>query len=312
MTQRLAILGASSQIAKDLILSIGAADSYQLTLYARQLAPLQAWLAESGLAGRYALHPYAEFASGAHDAVLNFVGVGDPSRAAAMGGAIFDITLEYDQLALDYLKRHPGTRYLFLSSGAAYGPSFLAPADAASGATVAINALTPQEYYSVAKLHAECRHRALAELAIVDLRVFNYFSRTQDLAARFFITDVLRAIQDGAVLRTSPDRMMRDFLHPADFYQMVDCVLRAPPQNTALDCYSRAPVEKMELLAALAARFGLRYEVVAGLAAPVNATGAKPCYYSLNRRAAASGYAPAYAALDTILVEAAAILGAPA
>ncbi|NRR32676.1 NAD-dependent epimerase/dehydratase family protein [Oxalobacteraceae bacterium] len=307
---RLAILGASSQIAKDLIRSIAAASSYELLLYVRDSAAegLRGWLAQAGLAGRFPVLAYEAYGAAEHDAVLNFVGVGDPSRAAAMGGDIFDITLQYDQLALDYVKRHPRTRYLFLSSGAAYGNTFLEPAGPDTRSSIGFNALTPQEYYSVAKLHAECRHRALPALAIVDLRVFNYFSRSQDMGARFFITDIVRAIQAGTVLQTSPDHMVRDFLHPNDFYQLVHSVLQAPAQNAVFDCYSRAPVEKPALLAAMAERFGLRYEIVAGLAAPVNATGTKPHYYSLNRQAGATGYAPAYSSLDTVLTEAAAIL----
>jgi hypothetical protein len=76
-----------------------------------------------------------------------------------------------------------------------------------------------------------------------------------------------------------------------------------------VDCYSRAPVEKPALLASMSSHFGLRYEVVPGLAAPVNATGAKPYYYSRNHKAASFGYQPVYSSLDTVLTETAAILG---
>ncbi len=307
--KRIAILGATSQIAKDLIRSVARAASYELILYARHAPALQAWLAAAGLAGRFPVRAYASYGDEEHDAVINFVGVGDPSRAAELGAKIFDITLEFDQLVLDQLQRNPQRRYVFLSSGAAYGSTFLQPASAATQSCISLNALTPQEYYAVAKLHAECRHRAASALSIVDLRVFNYFSRTQDMGARFFITDVLRAIQAGTLLRPSPDHMVRDFLHPDDFYQIVHCVLQAPPQNTALDCYTSAPVEKHALLAAMAEQFGLRFEIDPAFATACNATGAKPCYYSLNRQAAQWGYQPAYSALDCVLVESAAVLG---
>jgi nucleoside-diphosphate-sugar epimerase len=306
--KRLAILGATSQIAKDLILSVAAARTHDLILYARRTDAVSDWLTSAGLDGRYPVRPYATYGEDEHEAVINFVGVGDPSRAAAMGGSIFDITLEYDELVLRHLRQNPQRRYLFLSSGAAYGSTFLQPADADTRAAIGINALTAQEYYSVAKLHAECRHRALPDLSIIDIRVFNYFSRTQDLAARFFITDIVRAIQSGTLLQTSSDQMVRDFLHPDDFYQLVDRLLEAPPHNTAIDCYSAAPVDKQTLLAAMATHFGLRYEVVAGLAAPINATGAKPFYYSLNHKAGQFGYRPAHSSLTCILAEAAAVL----
>lgn len=311
MMQRVAILGASSQIARDLILSCARAGQHELLLYVRDVAATQRWLAGHALA--FPVAPYADYGKTPHTAVLNFVGVGDPQRAARMGGDIFGVTQEFDDLVLNELRRHPERRYIFLSSGAAYGSTFVRPADADTPAVINLNALAPQEYYAVAKLHAECKHRALPELAITDLRVFNYFSHTQDLDARFFITDIVRAIRDGATLRTSADAMVRDYLHPDDFHRLVDCVLRAPPGNRALDCYSAAPVEKSALLAAMRERFGLRYEVAnpaphTGAGNVVNATGAKPYYYSLNRQAAGLGYQPAYSSIEGITAEAALIL----
>ncbi|ELX11384.1 NAD-dependent epimerase/dehydratase family protein [Janthinobacterium sp. HH01] len=308
--KRIAILGASSQIARDLILSLAREGLSELLLYVRDVAATQRWQQSHGL--RFAVLDYADYGREPHDAVLNFVGVGDPLRAAQMGGAIFGITQQYDDLALAQLKLHPQRRYIFLSSGAAYGPTFTQPAGPDTRASIALNAVTPQDYYSVAKLHAECKHRALPELAITDLRVFNYFSRTQDLNARFFITDILRAIRDGSVLQTSDGEMVRDYLHPQDFHQLVRRVLEAPPHNRAFDCYSAAPVEKQELLTMMQRRFGLRYEVAASAQAPagiVNATGAKPFYYSLNRQAAELGYQPAYSSIDGIAEESAIILG---
>jgi nucleoside-diphosphate-sugar epimerase len=302
---RVAILGASSQIAKDLILSFAREGSIEPLLYVRDTAAAQRWLDAHAL--DLPLASYADYGKAPHDAVLNFVGVGDPQRAARMGGAIFGVTQEFDDLALRELQRHPQRRYIFLSSGAAYNSGFAQPAGPDTQASVNLNALTPQDYYAVAKLHAECKHRALPELAITDLRVFNYFSRSQDLDARFFITDLLRAVRDDGVLRTGAGALVRDNLHPQDFHQLVSCVLRAPAGNRALDCYSAAPVDKATLLEAMARRFGLRYEV--GAAAVVNATGAKPNYYSLNRQAAELGYHPTYSSLDGITAESAIILG---
>ncbi len=305
--ERIAILGASSQIAKDLILSLAGAGRSELLLYVRDADAARRWQQARGL--DFPVMSYANYGHEPHDAVLNFVGVGDPQRAARMGGAIFGVTQQFDDLALERLRAHPERRYIFLSSGAAYGSTFLLPATADTRAGIPLNAVTPQDYYSVAKLHAECKHRSTPELAITDLRVFNYFSRTQDLNARFFITDILRAIRDDQVLQTSAGDMVRDYLHPADFHQLVRRVLDAPPANRALDCYSAGAVDKQQLLAQMRARFGLRYEVADGGAGIVNATGAKPNYYSLNRQAAELGYQPAYSSIDGISAESAIILG---
>lgn len=309
MSQTLALLGANSQIARDLIAAMGA-QGRRLQLYVRDVPAMQAWLRERQLQDCATAHGYDAYDALPHDAVLNFVGVGDPRRAVEMGSSIFDVTRKFDELALEGLKRNPGRRYLFLSSGAVYGDVFQQPVTAASRAAFAINAVTQQDWYAVAKLHAEVRHRAWADAPIVDLRVFNYFSRTQDLSARFFVTDLLRAIRAGETVRVSADFMMRDFMHPSDFHQLVERVLAAPPANTAIDCYSAAPVDKPTLLQSLRERFGLRYEMAPPSATvTVNATGAKPHYYSLNRKAETFGYVPAYSSLAGVVEEATALLG---
>ncbi|MFC1542840.1 NAD-dependent epimerase/dehydratase family protein [Pseudomonadota bacterium] len=304
---RIAIFGATSQIARDFIFSFSATKEEHLHLFARRPDAVIKWLEFTGLHGRYPVDDFAGFASQEFDAVINFVGVGDPAQAVAMGSSIFDITLRFDEMVLDYLQTHPTCRYLFLSSGAAYGSSFNEPATRDTPTTVTINNLAPQEWYGVAKLHAECRHRAYSELPIVDIRVFNYFSRTQDVSARFLITDILRAVRDDKVLETSPDYIVRDYLHPSDFYNLVSSLLSAPATNTAVDCYSLAPVDKPNLLAAMKEKFGLRYEVTKATSS-INATGGKPYYYSLNTRAADFGYKPSLTSLEGLLEEMEAML----
>jgi len=299
---KIAILGATSLIARDLIVSFAAAEDKQLHLFARRPDEVNKWLLSTGLAERYRVDDFPEFVRHEFDAVINFVGVGNPAQAVAMGNSIFDITLHFDEMVLDYLKQHPACRYLFLSSGAAYGSNFNEPASRDTPAIVPINNLTPHEWYGVAKLHAECRHRAHPELAIIDIRVFNYFSHTQNLSARFLITDILRAIRGKTVLHTSSDYIVRDYLHPNDFYQLVNALLVASPANAVVDCYSRAPIDKPSLLAAAQKQFGLQYEIIEATAG-VNATGSKPHYYSLNRRAADFGYQPDFTSLDGILQE---------
>lgn len=300
----LAILGATSQIAKDLVIawSREVKATHELTLFARRPQAVRDWLATLSQPCHAEVKGFEEF--GPHqqfDALLNFVGVGNPAQAAAMGASIFDITLQYDGMALDYVRARPKCSYIFLSSGAAYGSGFQSPVDENSRADTPLNALQPSDWYAVAKLHAECRHRAIGHLPIMDVRVFNYFSCTQDLSARFFITDALRAIRDGQTLKTSDSVMVRDYLHPSDFHQLIECLLAAP-SNASVDCYSKSPIEKPVLLDALQAHHSLRYEVVPGPAG-INATGSKPHYYSLNRRAAQFGYTPRLTSLEGIVLE---------
>ena len=300
---RIAILGATSQIAKDLVLAFSKQDRHELVLFARRPEIVMQWLTSVDLSERHAVSDFSAFSTGTHfDALLNFVGVGDPVQAAVMGASIFDVTLKYDQLALSYLEYHPLCRYIFLSSGAAYGSSFEAPVDKNSNARVAINNLQPQDWYAVAKLYAECRHRSLAQLPIIDIRVFNYFSHTQDMSARFLITDIVRAIRDKTVLKTSSDYIVRDFMHPSDFYNLVVALLASPATNSVVDCYSKAPIDKPTLLVAMQDSFGLCYEVIK-TSVSVNATGNKPHYYSLNTKAVDFGYKPTINSMDGLLKE---------
>jgi nucleoside-diphosphate-sugar epimerase len=299
---KIAILGATSQIAKDLIVSFSNEEDKQLHLFARRPDDVKKWLNDVGLSERYLVDDFGAFGTQEFDAILNFVGVGNPAQAAAMGASIFDVTFQYDELALNYVRQHPECRYIFLSSGAAYGSSFNEPATKDTPAIVPINNLAAHDWYGVAKLHAECRHRAHPELAIIDIRVFNYFSRTQDMNARFLITDILRAIRDKTVLKTSADYMVRDYLHPSDFHQLVSVLLAAPVSNTVVDCYSKAPVDKPTLLVAMQEKFGLCYEIV-DKNASVNATGGKPHYYSLNTKAADFGFQPRLTSHEGIVFE---------
>ena len=305
---RIAILGASSHIAKDLVLSFSAQGSHTFVLFTRSPPVVLQWLASVNLAAHYAVFTFDAFSTDQHfDAVLNFVGVGNPVVAAAMGASIFDVTQQYDTLALDYVRNHPQCKYIFLSSGAAYGSNFQVPVDANSKAVIAINNLQPQDWYGVAKLHAECRHRSLAHLPIIDIRVFNYFSHTQDISARFFISDILRAIQSGETLMTTPENIVRDYIGPDDFFKLVSLILESPATNNVFDCYTKAPVDKMTLLSKMKEYFGLSYAIQKEPVG-INATGVKVNYFSQNFRANALGYVPSLNSWETVYKESGKIL----
>jgi nucleoside-diphosphate-sugar epimerase len=300
---RIAIFGATSQIAKDLIVSCATRTAHELTLFSRRPEAVGAWLGLVGLTDRYPALRFEEFRDESQfDAILNFVGVGSPTQAIEMGESIFDVTLKYDVMAINYLRSHPGCRYVFMSSGAAYGSRFEQAVDHNSFAQVSINNLGSQDWYGAAKLYAECRHRAMPHLPIVDVRVFNYFSHSQDLSARFFISDILRAIQSRDLLKTTSDNIVRDYIGPEDFFRLLSLILSEPPVNEVVDCFTLAPVDKITLLELMKKTFGLRYEMSRS-ALTINATGLKHNYFSNNRRAEIFGYMPSKTAAQTVLVE---------
>ena len=189
-----------------------------------------------------------------------------------------------------------------MSSGAIYGGSFKHPVNKDTLATIDINNLASNDWYAIAKLYAEARHRSLEDLSIVDVRVFNYFSHTQDMNARFLITDIVRALKNNEVFKTSSDNIVRDFVTPPCFYALIQAIIDFKPLNTALDCYTKSPVSKFDLLSELESKFGLNYEIDKSVDI-INATGSKINYYSTNKIAKDMGYDPINTSLESVIQE---------
>jgi nucleoside-diphosphate-sugar epimerase len=128
------------------------------------------------------------------------------------------------------------------------------------------------------------------------------------MESRFLITDIVRSIHDQTILKTSSEVMVRDYITPKDFHSIINAILNSPPKNGVIDCYSKSPIEKSILLEAMRENFGLQYKYVEN-ADGVNATGRKPYYYSLNKRASQFGYQPSLTSLEGIIYEAKHIFG---
>ena len=297
---RIAIFGGTSQIAKDFVLSSSHFGNDELILFSRAAKTVDYWLRENGLADRHSAQDYAEFETASpYNAIMNFVGVGDPAKALKMGSAIFEVTEQYDRLAINYLRRHAQCRYIFMSSGAAYLSDFQEPANTATVSALQLNQMQNRDWYGISKMYAEARHRADPQLAIVDIRIFNYFSHTQDMSAAYFMTQVAQSIANKTILTTSSDPMVRDYSHPLDFYQLVSKIIGSPIVNCAVDAYSQEPIDKATLLRVMESSFGLQYQVSNNASHP-NATGLKPFYYSEDHSASRFGYEPQYSSLEGI------------
>ena len=300
---KIAILGTTSQIAQDLILSFSINKDYDFFLFGRNSELLKKWINNKNLGEKYQAKEYSEFGNNQnYDVIINFVGAGDPAKAQKMGSDIFKVTEQYDNMALEYLKQHNKTKYIFLSSGAVYGGNYQEPVDKDTVATIDINNLKSTDWYTLAKLYAEAKHRSLSDLSIVDVRVFNYFSHRQNMDARFLITDIVRAIKNKEVFKTSAENIVRDFITPPDFYNLIQAIIDFKLINTALDCYTKSPIAKFDLLDELKSEFGLKYEIIKNVNI-VNATGCKLNYYSINYMAKGIGYKPKYSSLSGIVQE---------
>lgn len=307
----IAILGATSNIAKDLIFSfVKNNPKFNISLFSRDNSKVKAWLANKKISNNISsIGLYTDFSNKEkYDVILNFVGIGDPAKAIEMGSSILDITLIFDTMAIEYLNKNPSTKYLFLSSGAAYGSeNFSVNVNDQSEARFKINNLKPQDWYSIAKLHAECRHRSLSDKSIIDIRVFNYINSSLDLSSRFLITDALRSIVNNHDFKTSSKNIIRDYIGPDDFYNLVISLVMHGELNDSIDCFTKLPIDKFSMLDMLKKEFGLNY-LIEDSEISLNATGAKDNYFSKNFRAEKYGYSPLYSSSETIHKESALIL----
>ncbi len=301
---KIAILGATSQIAKDFI--VQCKDEHTLLLFSRNPDSVQQFMSDIGYKSFTSMHYHVLRGRQFYvDAVINFVGIGDPAKLATMQDAMFDLTRTYDELALQFMRR-PDTKYIFISSGAAYGGTFDEPAEPNTPVTYP-QRIEKQHYYGLAKWLAEIKHRTLFQKHIVDLRVFNYFSHTQSLELRYMIMEMLRAVirlqgLNGTPYAIDGTPLMRDYIGPEDLHRLIFCILNAPGFNGAVDAYTKAPISKHDLLELMSARYNLRYAITERII--IAPTGVKPNYYSKNYKAAELGYQPQMTSLETIFKEA--------
>lgn len=303
---KIAVLGATSQIAQDLLRQWKKNNkNYDLALYSRRADVVSEFMNEIAWEQPFVSLLIADFqhTEESFDAIINFIGHGKPGSIVASATEIMKVTAHYDDIVMRYLYSHHDCKYLFLSSGSVYGSIFDQPVSNDSTACVPINNITSRNAYSIAKLYAEAKHRLNNTNTIIDIRVFNIFSRYQNLNSGFFITDIVRAIRDNTILNVSPDHMVRDFLHPDDFFRLIDVLLGLKVKtNTSVDCYSKEPVDKITLLEYCSTMYGLMWRYDKEYVV-INSTGGKSNYYSKNKKAEHFGYHPLFSSLDTISTE---------
>ena len=302
---RVALIGATSHIAKGLIACWSQHQDRELFLYARSPERVREFLNQLEKC-QSEVFPIDAFSNNQCDVVVNCVGIGSPQKLKENLEDIFRITSSFDDMILDYLSGHPQTLYVNLSSGAVYGSDFSQPVGEQSQARFCINDLESEEFYGIAKLHAEARHRALPGLNIVDLRIFGYFSRYIDLNDKFLLSEILSCLKNKQLLVTSPVNIWRDFLHPHDLVSLIESCIAHCPLNTAYDAYSNKEVSKFEILDFFADAYGLQYKIDESYQS-MAVTGQKSCYYPTGRKAQGIGYAPTLTSIEGIKAEMSAI-----
>jgi nucleoside-diphosphate-sugar epimerase len=308
---QIAILGATSHIAKGLIHNFLRGGTSRLHLYTMSPDAARAFLAKLGIPGGndVAIHEgYGDFRRHPYDVIVNCVGVGTRKKLADDFTKYFTVIEEYDNLAISSLRHeNPDALYVGFSSGAVYGGDFSSPMQENTEHRIRVNHVDKRDYYSIVRLNSEAKHRAFRDLKIVDLRVFAYFSRFLDWTDGYFISDVIDCVLHHKTLTTGNVNFVRDYVHPQDLFALVVKCMEAGRINEAFDATSAQPVEKREILDYFSAAYGLQY-VTDPSVNQRSTTGAKQIYYSTYRKAAQIGYQPQFRALDAIVQEAKYIL----
>jgi len=303
----IAIMGATSHIAKGLISSFLDRGRDHLRLFSRSPENIRRFLAEAGAGaeGKDAFticSGYDGFLSSSYDLIINCIGVESRNKHNCDFTRYFSVTEEFDNLVIGYLKNNRDALYISLSSGAVYGKGFAVPAADGSVNGISVNHIVPEDYYGIVRINAEAKHRAHSDLRIIDLRIFSYFSRYINLSDGYFITDVIQAVMENKTLVTDNNNIVRDYLHMEDLFTMIGKCADAGRINGVIDVSSLKPVSKQEILDWFASAHALRYET-RSCAANASATGAKSNYFSTCGQAARIGFSPRYSSMDTIKLE---------
>jgi dTDP-4-dehydrorhamnose reductase len=299
---RIAILGATSHIAKNLAYYFRRESQFDLFLFARNQGAVYEFL-KSTEGGIPLVAGFDSFASGDYDAVINCVGIADPQKQKNAGVELFRLTERFDDLVLDYLAGHAKTVYVNFSSGAVYGTAFNSGVEGNAVASIGVNSIAPADYYRIAKLNAEAKHRAMADRSIIDLRAFSFFSRFVDLESGFLLAEMMRCVMARRRFHTSAVDIVRDYVGPSDLFSLVKSCVASHGINQPIDVFSAAPIRKSELIDLFSCDFGL--ETVTDEEPRVSPTGAKLAYYSANHVATSLlGYVPALTSRDAVRDEA--------
>jgi len=263
------IFGANSHIAKGLVSSFlkdMKKSGWYLYLFSRKPNLV------------YHGHSYDQLDEIKLDVIINCVGVGtnpDPSD-------YFTVTEKYDNLAIEYLKKHPKCLYISFSSGVVHTPL--------------------DSDYGVVRLYTERKHRAFKKLNIVDLRLYCYFSSFINLKDDYFMCDIIKAVKKKKTFSVGKQNFIRDYIHPKDLFQLIQKIIKVGKVNDAFEVYSKSPVTKQEIVNHFFNEYKLTFKLVDE---PKSATGQKGVYCPKRglKLAKLYNYEPKYTSYDTIVKE---------
>lgn len=301
--KRVALFGATGHIGKGIICKYPA-NEWQLTLFSRNAANVGRFLDEQSLTYKFVeIRGYDDFLGGDYDVVINAAGPGDPGKIRESSADILEITEYFDNLVLRYLANHPTSAYINISTGALYGDANEGMACETSLFSVPLNKPADRYFwYRVAKLNSEAKHRAQPRLPIADIRVFGYFTRFIDPNGTFFLSEVVRCLQDKRSFDTDDSDFVRDYIGMDEIMDLIEKLINAGIPNGAYDIYSARPTTKWQLLEVLRQRFELSCKN------PPEHRKLCPSVISHYDRIAGIGYHPRRTSIEVVVSEMAALL----
>jgi len=297
-----AIFGASGHIGKGLIGQfLKEREKCMLYAFSRSERNLANFIEGKAYQGLCVLE-YEKFNQHEYDIIINCVGAGTPQKISELGGDLLSITERFDDMAIEYLKENPSALYINMSSGAVYGRTISDPITSECRLELNINNMGLADCYLLSKLNSEVKHRAYADLNIVDLRVFGYISEYIDLGSKFLLTEMIECVRNSSVFRTDEFNIVRDYIDQEGLFRIVKLLIETRKINDYFDVYTKMPSSKLEILEQFENRYGLEY-MVEKLDLNHSPTGRKEKYYSIHKKLGKLGYQPIRSSLESIIKE---------
>ena len=190
----IAILGATGHIGKTLTYFLAIEEKLILKCFVKDVEKMTSFSILNNISQNIEICEIEKFSSGLYDVVINCIGIGS-NRIREL----FSVTEYFDNLIISYLGKHSNCKYINFSSGAIYGNNFTEPAGN-NETKILPNKLTLDYHTTIIKLNSELKHRAFSDYAIVDMRLFSFFSRFLDEQEHYLMADIVRAIRNHTPL----------------------------------------------------------------------------------------------------------------
>lgn len=295
-----AILGATSHIAKGIIYEMSKQKKNKLILFARNIDNLKKFLKSNNINETENIFLLEEFGKENVDIIINCIGVGTPAGYKKMKEDIICVNEKYDNMIIKYLEKNKSTIYIYLSSGAIYGKEHAKPIDKDIKLNVDVNNIAESDFYFISKLYTETKHRAMKELNIVDIRIFSYISKFIDLDSKYLLTEMIKCVIEKRPFFTNRNNISRDYVSQEELTCLIEKIIKRESVNDWIDIYSKQQVTKFQLIEYFQKKYGLEviYENNVDI---LTVTGNKNEYYTLNKKAEELfGYVPNKTSLDII------------